>query len=164
MMNSFWLTMPARFESIQKVSELLANSAHCIDSKKKISFYLGIHDLLNTAVKYGNLGLDWYERQGALSGEYVRNTVHDLRFTDSDYKPKQIRIRFYSSPEYAECLIFDGKSSQSFDWQEEVRCTFWEVDKEAIRQRGILTWLLGFDELDYSPDGRAVRARQHSGN
>lgn len=160
MKESFWVTMPSRIEFIPEVAKLLADSAHCIGAEKKVGFYLSICDLLYKAVEHGNLGVVWYETQEALSTEELMKNAEDLRFTNSDCKLKQVRICFRSAPEYSECLICDGE--KIFDWREEIRCAFRPVDKESIRQRGLLTWLLDFDELDYEADGRAVRARKYN--
>jgi hypothetical protein len=160
MTKCFWVTMPSRIESIQEVAKLLADSAHCIGAEKKVGFYLSIYDLLYKAVEHGGLGVVWYETQEALSAEEPMKIADDLRFTISDCKLKQVRIRFRSAPEYTECLICDGEII--FDWREENRCVFRPVDMESIRQRGLLTWLLDFDELDYEADGRAVRARKYT--
>ncbi|SCA55548.1 putative Histidine kinase [Candidatus Terasakiella magnetica] len=121
------------------------------------SALLGLNELLINAIEHGNLGV-CYEGKGKLLTEGRWEEEINRRLAMDEYKDKYVSCRFEHFDDRIEVTIED--QGKGFDWQKFVdSCPTRMLD---LHGRGImLTFSMGFDEVEYQGCGNKVVARTY---
>lgn len=142
-----------RFRSLED-GQMLANflARACPEPEKIV---LGLQELLINAVEHGNLGITYSEKTQLLMSDCWHEEVA-RRLDSSDYRNRQVEIRFERRPDVISFTIQD--EGKGFDWEKYLNL---EVERAFDPHgRGIaMARLTSFGSIEYQGKGNIVVVR-----